>query len=140
VDEDGGEQRPLDPVTRRLGRRVRIVACAANPDGRSETLVALPSMREANRILMNPVSGRAMSFAASIADLRDLVIPQRRHCSRLRGAEKIGMWSLLLGHAAQLHEMTLPVASLRWLRVCEDEVFLASWVPVPVPEVKPVKQ
>jgi hypothetical protein len=116
------------------------VACAANSDGPSETLVALPSMREASHTLMSLVSARVMSFAASIVDLRDLVILQRRRCSRLREAEKIGMWSLLLGHAAQLHEMTLPVASLRWLRVCEDEVFLASWVPVPVPEVKPVKQ
>jgi hypothetical protein len=47
-------------------------------------------MREASHTQMNPVSGRVMSFAASVADLRDLVILLRRHCSRLRGAGKIG--------------------------------------------------
>jgi hypothetical protein len=48
-------------------------------------------MREASHTLMNPVSGRVMSSAASVADLKDLVILQRTHCSRLRGAGKIGM-------------------------------------------------
>jgi hypothetical protein len=90
VDEGEVVQYFLDLGTRRLGRMARRVAYAANWDGRSETLVALPSMREANHTLRNPASGQEMSFVASIVDLRVLVILQMMRCSRLRGAGRIG--------------------------------------------------
>ena len=77
---------------------------------------------------------------ASIVDLRDLVILRMRGCSRLHGAGRTRMLSLLLHDAAQLYEMTLLVASLHWLRVCEDGVFLVSWALVLVLGVKLVKQ
>jgi hypothetical protein len=53
--------------------------------------VALPSLHEVNRTLMNLASGREMSFVASIVDSRDLVILQMRRCSRLRGAGRTRM-------------------------------------------------